>query len=120
MLGTPGTGDGAAPGGGGRRGDGPTAVARVVLRVSQVVLVLLALVVALGVVFTAAPTNPDNVLVRNALSLAADATGPFEDVFTPEGGNRALYANYATAIGVYLLAALLLGRLRDRLAPRKG
>ena len=112
---TPEDADGPPP----PRGDGPRAVARVVLRVSQLVLVVLALVVVLGMVFTATPTNDDNVIVRNALSLAADATGPFEDVFTPEGGNRALYANYATAAGVYLLLAVALGKVRDRLGAKR-
>ncbi len=100
-------------------GDGGREVASVVLRVSRLVFVLLAAVVLLGIVFTALPTNADNVLVRNVLSVAEDATGPFRDVFTPSSADKRLYANYALAAGVYLVAGALLGRYADRLAARR-
>ena len=86
-------------------------VLAVVVRVSQLVLVVLAVVVLLGIVFTKAPSNTANVIVRNALDLARGAAGPFKDVFAPKGREDALVANYLTAAGVYLLAAVLLGKL---------
>lgn len=106
------------------RGPEPTTdpaleVGIVVLRVVQAVLLVLALVVLLGIVFTGAPTNPDNVIVRNVLARADDFAGPFKDVFTPEGGNKELYANYTLAIGIYVGLAFLVGFGIDKLTARR-
>jgi hypothetical protein len=93
------------------RGDGPSAVLRVVWRVSKIVLFALAAVVVLGVLFTKAPTNAHNVIVRNVLSLARDVAGPFKDVFTPKKAEDALVVNYLVAAGVYLGLGVLIGKL---------
>jgi len=92
-------------------GDAGRKVLGVVWRIARLVFLLLAVVVVLGVVFTLAPTNPDNVIVRNALELAAKAAGPFRDVFTNADPKRQLTFNYAVAAAVYLLAASLVRRL---------
>src|SRR5687768_4559812 len=63
-------------------GDVVREVLGVVWAVSRYVFLALAAVVVVGIALTFAPTNDDNVIVRNALDLAAWATGPFEDVFT--------------------------------------
>lgn len=80
-------------------------------RVSRLVLLLLAAVVALAVVFTLAPTNAENVLVRNVLDLAEQVAGPFRDVFTADDPDRELVLNYGLATLVYLVAATVVGRL---------
>ena len=86
-------------------------VLRVVGRVSKAVLVLLAAIVVLGVVFTKAPTNEHNVIVRNVLDLARTAAGPFKDVFAPKNHQDALVVNYLFAGGVYLALAYTVGKL---------
>lgn len=91
--------------------DGVLTALGIVWRVSRVVFLLLALVVVVGIVFTLAPTNEDNVIVRNALSLAETVAGPFRDVFTADDADRELVYNYGLATAVYLLAASLVGRL---------
>ncbi|GAC1444304.1 MAG: hypothetical protein NVS3B26_22010 [Mycobacteriales bacterium] len=97
-----------------RRGDGPAAVLRVVWRVSRYVLLSLAVIVLLGVLFTKAPTNAHNVIVRNVLSLAREVAGPFRDVFAPKRPQDALVINYLVAAGVYLLIGVVVGKLPPR------
>jgi hypothetical protein len=82
-----------------------------VWRLLRLALLALALVVALGIALTFAPTNDDNVIVRNLLSWAEWAAGPFRDVFTDDEPRRELLYNYALATGVYLVLASLVGRL---------
>lgn len=95
-----------------RSGSGARQALSVVYRVSRLVLLALAAVVALGVVFVLAPTNADNVLVRTVLDLARDAAGPFRDVFTvPDDAERETVVNYAFACLAYLVAAALVSRL---------
>lgn len=95
-----------------RTGKGLRETLAVVARVCRLVFLLLALTVALGIVFTLAPTNPDNVVVRNVLEIARDAAGPFRDVFTvADDAERETVVNYAFAAGVYLLASLLVPKL---------
>ncbi len=93
------------------RGDGLSSFLRVVWRVSKAVFFLLALVVVLGIVFTKAPVNNSNVIVRNALQLAKDAAGPFKDVFAPKTRENALIVNYLLAAGVYAVVGIVVGRL---------
>jgi hypothetical protein len=97
-----------------RKRRGPAAVAgvlRVTYRISQLVLLALAVVVILGIVFTKAPTNAKNTIVSNVLDLARDAAGPFKDVFSPKDKENALVINYLLAGGVYLVLAYIVGRL---------
>lgn len=94
--------------------DGSAAVGRVlstVYKVSRLVFLLLALTMVLGIVLTLAPSNPDNVIVRNALELAEAAAGPFKDVFTQADPERQTIVNYAVAAAVYVLAATLVRKL---------
>lgn len=94
--------------------DGSAAVAKVlstVYKVSRLVFLLLALVMVLGIILTLAPSNPDNVIVRNGLELAEAAAGPFKDVFTQKDPERQTIVNYAVAAAVYLLAASLVRKL---------
>ena len=83
----------------------------VIYRISRLVLLALAVVVLLGIVFTKAPTNASNVIVRNVLDVAREAAGPFRDVFAPQRRQDALVVNYLLATGVYLVAAYLVGKL---------
>ena len=95
-----------------RTGNGARETLGVVAKVSRLVLLLLALAVVLGIVFTLAPTNADNVIVDNVLDLADGAAGPFRDVFTvADDGERELVVNDAFAALVYVLGATLAGRL---------
>lgn len=94
--------------------DGGAAVGRVlavVYTVSRLVFLLLALVMVLGIILTLAPSNPDNVIVRNGLELAESAAGPFKDVFTLQDPERQTIVNYAVAAAVYVLAATLVRKL---------
>ena len=93
------------------RGEGLSTVLRVVWRVSKVVLLALAVVVLLGILFTKAPTNDHNVIVRNVLSLARDVAGPFKDVFAPKKPEDALVVNYLVAAAVYAGLGLVVGKL---------
>ncbi len=96
----------------GEQGAGRRQALSIVYKVARVVFLLLALIVVLGIVFTLTPSNPDNALVRNALSLAETAAGPFADLFTVGGDpERALAINYSVAAVLYLLAGTLVTRL---------
>lgn len=93
------------------RGDGLSTFLSVVWRVSKAVFFLLALVVLIGIVFTKAPVNEMNVIVRNALRLAKDAAGPFKDVFAPKKPEDALVVNYLLAAAVYAVVGIVVGKL---------
>ncbi len=81
-------------------------------RLSALVFFLLAVTVALGIVFTLAPTNADNVIVRNVLSIAEGAAGPFKDVFDiADKPRRQLSVNYGFAAFVYAFVGYVVGRL---------
>lgn len=82
-----------------------------VYQLARLVLLVLALVVVLGIVFTRAPTNHHNVLVHHVLQLAHRLAGPFRDIFTVKNRDNALTVNYGVAAAVYLLLAALVGRL---------
>ena len=93
-------------------GQGLREVLAVFLRVARLVLLLLAVAVLLGIVFTVAPTNGDNVIVRNVLDLAGGAAGPFRDVFTVDGdAERGLVVNYSFAALVYFAVSVVVGKL---------
>lgn len=95
-----------------RTGEGAREALTIAYRISRAVFLLLAVVVVLGIVFTLAPTNADNVIVRNVLSLARDAAGPFRDVFTvDDDAERELVVNYAFAAVVYFVVSIVVGKL---------
>jgi hypothetical protein len=94
-----------------RTGDGPASVLRAVWRVARLVLLALALVLVVAVAFTLLPTNEDNVIVRNVLSLAGTVAGPFQDVFQLEDDERERIANYGLAAVVYLVLSSVVGKL---------
>lgn len=94
------------------RGKGLRELLSVTGRIAKLVLLLLASVVLLGIVFTLAPTNGDNVIVSNVLELARDAAGPFRDVYeVSDDADRELVVNYGLAALVFFVGALLVGRL---------
>lgn len=95
-----------------RSGNGVRKAVGIVYKVFRLVFALLALAMVLGIVFTLAPSNPDNVIVRNVLEFADTAAGPFKDVFTIENDpERQVVVNYSFAGAIYLVAALLVTRL---------
>ena len=97
--------------GDGVRGDGAAAELRAVQRVATYVLFALAVVVLLGVLFTQAPTNVGNVIVRNVLLLAEEVASPFKDVFTPKKAPDAVVINYLVAAAAYLVMGIAPGGL---------
>ena len=78
---------------------------------TKYVLIALAVIVLLGVLFTKVPTNGDNVIVRNVLTLARDVAGPFKDVFAPSRAQDALVVNYLVAAAAYVVLAMVVGKL---------
>ena len=99
---------------GGPRGtsDGAREALSVVYRISRLVFLVLAAVVALGILFILAPTNPDNGVVQLVTDVADGAAGPFRDVFTvDDDAERELVVNYTFAAAVYVLAAFLVRKL---------
>ena len=94
-----------------RTGKGAEEALSIVYRISRLVFLALALACLLGILFTLAPTNEDNVIVENVLDLAKGAAGPFRDVFTANDAERERVVNYAFAAFVYFLASVLVGKL---------
>ena len=97
--------------GNGMRGNGAAAELRAVQRVATYVLFALVVVVLLGVLFTQAPTNVGNVIVRNVLLLAEEVASPFKDVFTPKKAPDAVVINYLVAAAAYLMMGIAPGRV---------
>lgn len=93
-------------------GDGLREFLQVFYRVSKLVLMALAAVLALGILFVLAPTNADNSVVQLVADLADGAAGPFRDVFTiSDDGDREQVVNYGFAAAVYLVLGLLVTKL---------
>lgn len=93
-------------------GNGVRKTLGIIYLVSRVVFALLALTVLLGLVFTLAPSNPDNVIVRNVLDVAEIAAGPFKDLFTvADKPERQVVVNYAVAVVLYMVASILVTSL---------
>ncbi len=90
---------------------GVAAVLTIVYRILRIVLILLAVAVLLGVLFTRVPTNPTNVIVRNVLHIARTLAGPFRDIFKIKNPKDAMAVNYGVAAVVYFLLAVLVSRL---------
>lgn len=101
-----------------RGGRGLAPVLSVVYRGARLVLLVLALVLVAAIAFTLLPTNEDNVIVRNVLSVAETVAGPFQDVFQLEDAERERIANYGLAAVAYLVLRAVAGRLpTGRRAP---
>jgi hypothetical protein len=98
-----------------RSGDGASKALALVWRISRLVLLALGLVVLTAAALILLPSNEDNVIVRNVLSLAETVAGPFRDVFTVEDPDRMRVVNYGLAAVVYVV--LSAGR---RQAPHRG
>jgi hypothetical protein len=94
-----------------RAHDGVPTFLSVVYRVSRLVFLALALIVALAVVLILAPANDDNVIVSTIFDWAEQVAGPFKDVFALDGAEREKVVNYALAAVVYLVAASLVTKL---------
>lgn len=114
------------------------AVARDVLgtagQVAQLVFLVLALIVILGILFVVSDANLGNNIVKHLVRYAGNVVGPFRDVFT-EGGKKVIsshgrpcgrgvdcggvaglskkgvFANWGLAAVVYLLAGALIRRV---------
>ena len=95
-------------------GSAASGVLRGVVRVSQLVLVALALLLLLAVAAVVLPTDEQNVLVRGVLDGALQVAGPFATVFDVQSRQLRAAANYGLGAAVYLLAAKLLGGLAPR------
>ena len=67
--------------------------------------------VLLGIGFIRAPTIASNVIVGNLGDLGRETAGPFRDGFPPERRQDALVVNDLLAVGVYLVAASIVGKL---------
>lgn len=95
-----------------RTGKGAREALGVVLRVSRLVFFALTLVLLVGIVFVLTPTNADNSVVRLVADVSDAVAGPFRDVFTvSDDRERELVVNYGFAAALYLVAALVLGKL---------
>lgn len=92
-------------------GDGLSSFLAVLWRVSRLVLLALALVLVVAIAFMLLPTNDDNVIVRNTLSLAETVAGPLKDVFTVDDPERQRIYNYALAAVIYFVLASVVGKL---------
>lgn len=92
-------------------GDGVSSFLAVLWRVSRLVLLALAALLVLAIAFMLLPTNEDNVVVRNVLSLAETVAGPLKDVFTVEDPERQRIYNYGLAALVYVVLASIVGKL---------
>lgn len=93
-------------------GPGVRSAAGVVVRVSQLVLLALAISLLLAVVFVVLPVNEGNDIVSADLALADQVAGPLRDVFAFDDRALRAAANYGLAAALYLVVAKLLGRLR--------
>ncbi len=95
-----------------RTGKGAREALGVVLRVSRLVFFALFLVLLVGIAFVLAPTNMDNSVVQLVQDVSDAVAGPFRDVFTvSDDRERELVANYGFAAALYLVVALVIGKL---------
>ncbi len=89
-----------------------------VARVITAVAAILALIIALGVLFRILAANPDNAIVSFIDDLARGLVGPFDGMFRLRDRKVEVAVNWGIALVVYLVVGTLLARLVHRLAGR--
>lgn len=100
-------------------GDGLPTLLATVWRISRLVFLALAAVLVLAIACIYLPTNENNDIVSNVLSLGETIAGPFKDVFTDDDPDRVRTYNYGLAAGVYVLVGTIVAKLPTG-SKRKG
>lgn len=89
-----------------------------VARVITAIAAILALIIALAILFRILAANPDNAIVSFIDDLARGLVGPFDGMFKPRDRKVEVAVNWGIALLVYLVVGALLARLVHRLAGR--
>lgn len=100
-----------------RNGDGLASFLGVFFRVCALVFVVFAVIVALAILFTLTPANPDNAIVSHCLDYDRTIAGPLQDLLTIKDPDKRVYANYSVAVLVYLVVAVVFTRLPTAVGP---
>jgi hypothetical protein len=93
-------------------GAGLHLVARVIAAIAGII----ALVIAVGILFRILAANPDNAIVSFVEDLARGLVGPFDGMFKPHDRKAEIVINWGIALAVYLIVGMLLARFVRRLA----
>jgi hypothetical protein len=89
-------------------------VASLVARIIWLIAVLVALVIAAGIVLVVLKANPSNSVVSSVHDAAKFLVGPFDGIFKPGDHRLAIAINWGIAALVYLAVARVIVRLLGR------
>jgi hypothetical protein len=83
----------------------------VVARVIAAIAGIIALIIAVGIVFRILGANPDNAIVSFINDLARGLVGPFDGMFKPKDPKTEILVNWGIALAVYLIVGMLIARV---------
>ena len=86
-------------------------------RALEVVVAVVASIIAVGVLLVALEANPENTIVDAVLDAARWLVGPFEDFFTLDDPKLEIAVNWGLAVVVYVLVGRTLASLLRRPGP---
>lgn len=89
----------------------------VLARVLEVVVAVVASIIAIGVLLVVLEANPDNAIVDAIHDAARWLVGPFEDFFTLDDPKLQVAVNWGLAVVVYVLVGRTLASLLRRPGP---
>jgi len=89
--------------------------ALIIARIIMIVAGIIALIIALGILFVLLGANMENSIVSTVHDVADALVGPFDGIFTPDNPKLAITINWGLAIVVYLVVAKIVSGLIRRL-----
>ena len=89
----------------------------VLARVLEVVVAVVASIIAIGVLLVVLEANPENAIVDAIHDAARWLVGPFEDFFTLDDPKLQVAVNWGLAVVVYVLVGRTLASLLRRPGP---
>lgn len=97
----------------GRMGAGLNILGRVIVAITGII----ALVIAIGILFHVLKANPDNAIVSLVNDAAGFLVGPFDQMFKLKDPRAEIAVNWGIALLVYVLVGRLLAKLVERASP---
>jgi hypothetical protein len=86
-------------------------VAHTVGRLIRLAAVVIAAIIAVGILFIVLEANPSNDIVSTVNDVARDLVGPFDDMFSIDNAKVAVAVNWGIAAFVYLIVGALIAWL---------
>lgn len=90
-----------------------------VARLIRLLVIVIALIIALAILFKTLGANPHNTIVSGVHDAGRALAGPFDSMFKLHGAKVALAVNWGIALVVYLVVGFAVARFVGRLATAR-